>query len=316
MPISLSARISPVVLLVSAAMAAGALPAARAAGAPTASAPGVPSALAATAEAADTQTPTDARWLADRGTGMWTSIFATYVRPGELLVMPFVEYYLDDNFEYKPEELGYGLEQDFRGRYRATEGLLFLGYGLSDRLAIELEAAWISARLDKAADDPSSQPARLEESGQGDWQVELNWRALEETATRPEVFAYLEVTPPSHRSAPLIATPDWEYKLGAGLIRGLPWGTVHARAALTYALEDGTTEPGEYAVEWVKRLSPRWRAYAGIEGDQDEVELIGELQWHFSPRAYLRLNNAYGLTSKATDWGPDVGVVFSFRVRE
>jgi hypothetical protein len=70
-------------------------------------------------------------------------------------------------------------------------------------------------------------------------------------------------------------------------------------------------EVGEYAVEYLKRVSPRWRVYAGIEGAQDEVELIGEIQWHFSHSAYLRLNTAYGLTSKATDWAPDVGVMFS-----
>jgi hypothetical protein len=252
-----------------------------------------------------------APWLADRGPGMWTSIFATYVRPGELLVSPFVEGYIDDDFEYKPSELGYGVDQDFRGRFRATEGLIFLAYGLSDRLAVEFEAAVIKAQLDKAPGDGSSQPARIQQSGRGDWQMELNWRAVPETATRPEVFAYFELTPPSHRTAPLISTPDWEYKLGAGLNRGLPWGTLTVRAAAAYLQDEGAIEPAEYAIEYVRRLSSRWRVYSGVEGDQDEVELIGEAQWHFSQRAYLRLNTAYGLTSKATDWSPDVGLVFA-----
>src|SRR5574341_1795534 len=79
----------------------------------------------------------DPPWLSDRGTGVWTSIFGTFVRPGELIVSPFFEYYWDEDFEYKPAELGYGLDRDFRGRYRASEGLIFLAYGLSDRLAIE-----------------------------------------------------------------------------------------------------------------------------------------------------------------------------------
>jgi hypothetical protein len=252
-----------------------------------------------------------APWLADRGPGMWTSIFATYVRPGELLVSPFVEGYIDDDFEYKPSELGYGVDQDFRGRFRATEGLIFLAYGLSDRLAVEFEAAVIKAQLDKAPDDGSSQPARIQQSGRGDWQMELNWRAVPETATRPEMFAYFELTPPSHRAASLISTPDWEYKLGAGLNRGLPWGTLTVRAAAAYLQDEGAIEPGEYAIEYVRRLSSRWRVYSGVEGDQDEVELIGEAQWHFSQRAYLRLNTGYGLTSKATDWSPDVGLVFA-----
>lgn len=33
---------------------------------------------------------------------------------------------------------------------------------------------------------------------------------------------------------------------------------------------------------------------------------------HLSPRVFIRLNNAIGLTSKATDIAPEVGVVFSF----
>ena len=56
--------------------------------------------------------------------GCATSMFGTYVRRGELLVYPFFEYYRDDDFEYKPSELGAPGEEDYRGRYRAKEGLL------------------------------------------------------------------------------------------------------------------------------------------------------------------------------------------------
>ena len=85
-------------------------------------------------------------------------------------------------------------------------------------------------------------------------------------------------------------------------------------SAAEYAQADGTLEIGEYALEYLKRLSPRWRVYSGIEGTQDEVELIGEAQWHPSERLYFRFNLARGLTSKATDWGPDVGIVFALPV--
>jgi len=256
--------------------------------------------------------PPEGPWLADRGPGVWTSIFGTYVRSHELLVSPFVEGYWDDNFEYKPEELGYGLDQDFTGRYRAVEGLMFFSYGFNDRLAIELEAAAIHASLEKAANDPSAMPAKLEESGPGDWQVELDWRVAFETATRPEVFTFFELTPPSNINQPLIGTPGWEYRVGVGLIRGYRWGTVSARVSGAYAQDEGVFELGDYAVEYLKRVSQRWRVYGGVEGEQDEVELIGEAQWIASERWYLRLNLAYGLTAKATDWGPDVGVVFRF----
>jgi len=33
---------------------------------------------------------------------------------------------------------------------------------------------------------------------------------------------------------------------------------------------------GEYALEYLKRLSPRFRLYAGVEGNQGEVEWIVE----------------------------------------
>jgi hypothetical protein len=76
----------------------------------------------------------------DRGEGIPTDMFGTYIRGGELLVYPFFEYYRNKDFEYKPEELGYAGSEDFRGRYRASEGLIYLGYGLSERMAVELEA--------------------------------------------------------------------------------------------------------------------------------------------------------------------------------
>jgi hypothetical protein len=264
--------------------------------------------------AARCQPGESAPWLADRGAGIRTSIFGTYVRGGELLVSPFFEYYKDDDFEYKPSDFGHGLAEDFRGRYRAKEGLLFVTYGLTDRLAIEFEAAVISAELTKAADDPSTMPQRLEESGPGDWQVQLDWTLLPESATRPELVGFFEVVPPTNENKPLIGSDEWEYKAGGGVIRGMNWGTVTARAAVQY-VQGGPLDPGEYALEYLKRLSARWRVYAGIEGNQDEVELIGEAQLHFSERAYLRLNTSFGLTSKATDWAPDVGLVFAFPIR-
>jgi len=49
-----------------------------------------------------------------------------------------------------------------------------------------------------------------------------------------------------------------------------------------------------------------------VEGDQDEVEQITEAQWFLRPNIYLKLNNSFGLTSKATDWAPEVGVMVSF----
>lgn len=83
--------------------------------------------------------------LRDRGTGVAMSQFGTYAKKGELLVYPFFEWYYDPDLEYKPNDLGYVGGQDCRGKYEASEGLLFLGYGVTQNLALELEAAVISA---------------------------------------------------------------------------------------------------------------------------------------------------------------------------
>lgn len=44
----------------------------------------------------------------------------------------------------------------------------------------------------------------------------------------------------------------------------------------------------------------------------DSADSETESQWHFSPRAYAKLNTAFGVTSKATDFAPEVGVLFGF----
>ena len=85
-------------------------------------------------------------YLQDRNGGIPLSMFGTYIEKGEFLIYPFYEYYYDQDAEYSPQELGYQLDQDYFGKYRAHEGLIFLGYGISDYLAIEFEAAIISAK--------------------------------------------------------------------------------------------------------------------------------------------------------------------------
>jgi hypothetical protein len=251
-------------------------------------------------------------FLADRGTGIPTSMFGTYVDEGSLLVYPFFEYYYDNDTEYSPSELGYGADIDYRGRTRASEWLLFLGYGFTDWLALELEAAYITQSLERADDDTSGMPDRIEESGLGDVEGQFRLRLMRETGNRPELFGLFEfVFPIQSDGDVLIGTADWEFKLGAGVTRGFRWGTVTVRAAVEYSAEEDKAELGEYAVEYLKRLSPHWRVYLGVEGSQDEVEGIADAQWHISDRVFVRLDSAFGLTSKATDWAPEVGVLFT-----
>lgn len=249
----------------------------------------------------------------DRGPGIPTSMFGTYIERGEWLLYPFLEYYRDGNLEYSPDEFGFNLDADFRGQYRATEGLIFLGYGLSDRLAFEFEAAVIRARLRKAPDDPSAMPAFMEESGLGDVEGQLRYRWTNETERAPEVFSYFETVLPLQKNKLLIGTQDWEFKFGTGLVRGFSFGTMTVRAAMEYDAADANLALGEVAVEYLRRVNSRLKIYAGVEGTQDEIEGITELQWSLRPNLVLKLNSAFGLTSKATDWAPEVGLMFSIR---
>ncbi|MGI9078730.1 MAG: hypothetical protein ACR2G6_15585 [Gemmatimonadaceae bacterium] len=202
---------------------------------------------------------------------------------------------------------------DYRGKYRASEGLIFLGYGVSDRLAVEFEAAVIKARLEKSPDDPTGMPPVLEESGLGDVEGQLRWRWKRETERRPEIFSYFETVLPLQKQKRLIGTRDWEFKFGSGIVRGFKWGTTTLRAAVEYDGEEGSVGLGEFALEYLKRISPALRVFAAVEGAQDEIELITEAQWFLRPNIVLKLNNAFGVTSKATDWAPEIGLMFSFR---
>jgi hypothetical protein len=252
-------------------------------------------------------------YLRDRGTGVPTSMFGTYVRKGELLVYPFFEGYHDSDLEYTPAELGFNGDTEYRGRYRAAEGLIFLGYGITNNLAVEFEAAVISASLRKAATDTSAAPSTVRESGLGDVEMQVRWRFVEETDAHPEAFTFVETVFPFQRDRRLIGTQDWEYTVGVGFTRGFAWGTGTFRLSGEYSGEEGKIDAGEYAFEYLKRLSPKWRVFAAIEGTQvDEVELITEVQWHFHPRAFLKMNNGLGLTTNATGFAPEIGVMISF----
>ncbi len=256
---------------------------------------------------------TEPAYLRDRGPGVRTSVLATYVREGELLVYPFYEYYSDRNLEYKPRELGYGNSLvDYRGRYHANEGILFFAYGVTRDLALEFEGAVISAEIQTSADDTSSaRPARIRESGLGDVEGQIRWRFQRETENRPEFFTYFGTVFPLQKSRVLIGTQHWEYFAGIGLTRGFRWGTLTVRTAATYS--ERVFDAGEYAIEWLKRLSPAWRVVAGIEGNQvDEISLLTEVQWSLGRHAVVKLNNAWGATRNATDFAPEVGVLFSF----
>jgi hypothetical protein len=256
-------------------------------------------------------------YLRDRGTGIPASQFGTFIRRGELLVFPFFAYSLDNNREYQPINLGFGLSQDFRGRFRSSEELIFIGYGVTDWLALEFEAAHITASLAKSSSDPSAMPAKIKDSGVGDIEGQLRVRFLSEREHRPEFFGFLEMTPASQRDKVLIAEPNWDLKPGIGVIRGFSWGTMVVKIAAEYNREAKSPDLGEVTIEYHKRLSSSWHLNAGIEGGEggapDEFDLVTGIRWRLSDLLSLKVDNAVGISSKATDWAPQVGLMFSYQ---
>ena len=210
-----------------------------------------------------------------------------------------------------PAELGYNLKEDFEGKFRAHEGLIFIGYGITDRLIFELEAAAITATQHKSGDDPSAMPDKVSESGLGDVQTQIDYYWLKEAANHPGAFSYMEIVYPFNKDKKLIGTQEYEFKAGTGVIRGFSWGTMTLRAAFEYSKAEDKVELGEIALEYMKRLSKNWRVYLGVEGNQDEWEAITEIQYHAADWMMFKINNAFGVTSIASEWAPEIGIIFS-----
>jgi hypothetical protein len=252
-------------------------------------------------------------YLYDRGAGIHTSLFGTYVRKGELLFYPFYEYTKSSHFEYKPDELGFSGNEDFFGKESEQEALIYFAYGFSDRLMAEFESALYShAVFRKAPDDPSAVPNHLSETGLGDTEGQIRYRFLNETGTRPEVLGFFEVVLPLQKGRKLIGTQHWELSPGLNITKGFRFGTLSVKLSASYTSDERNIKSGEYALEYVKRLSPSWRTVLAVEGEEDEVAAIGEVQYGLAKNATLKLNCGFGLTKKAPDIAPEVGVVFSF----
>jgi|SRR5262245_35205393 len=252
-------------------------------------------------------------YLRDRGPGVRTSSFATFVEHKQLLIYPFYEYYYDNNIQYSPEEYGGAGTQDFEGKYRGDEGILFLAYGITRNLEIEMEAAYLSASFEKDPADTYGTPQKVSDSGIGDIEGQITYRFLTETEKRPELYTFMEAVVPHDKTNPILGTEDWELKFGAGGFRGYGFGTVWASVSAEYITASSTPwDLGEWELGWIRRVNPQWRFYAGIEGQAtDEVALITEAQRKLAPYATLKMNLGIGITSNSTDFAPEVGVMFA-----
>jgi hypothetical protein len=256
--------------------------------------------------------------LQDRGPGIPTSLFGTYIESGQWILYPFYEYSTNTSEEYDPRELGYARpgfagEEEYFGESTEQEGVLFLAYGFSESLAFELEAEfYASATLDKDPSDTSPVPAQIKESGFAGAEAQLRWLWRQETVEKMGLYSFFEIEFPFQDTNVLIGATDVEFAVGTGFIRGFSWGTLNGRVSVAFDGEENKVEFGEYALEYLKKVNERWRLVATLEGEDDEVSLIGEAQLTLRPGAVLKLNSGFGVTKKAADFAPEIGVLFTF----
>lgn len=200
-------------------------------------------------------------YLYDRGDGIPTSILGTYVREKELLVYTFYEYTREKNFEYQPSALGYTGDNNFFGKVIHREFLVFFAYAFNDSLAVEFESA-LHSSIDfrKDPSDNSNVPGRIRESGLGDTETNIRWRFQKETEARPEVTFFFKSVFPLQKDKKLLGTQDWEFSPGVVLTKGFSFGTLALKLS---AIKLG--ERGDYAIDYVKRLSQNWRVVLSLE---------------------------------------------------
>jgi hypothetical protein len=253
--------------------------------------------------------------LRDRGPGLPTSLFATYVERGQWVLFPYAAYTHDGNMEYQPSALGYGsLNEDFRGEYWSTQAQFFLAYGVTDWLALEVETSRIHARFDKSPSDTTAVPARIDETGLADFEAQVRVRVAREHGARPELFASLEIIPAQQQGKTLIIETPTDVRAGIGVIRGYRWGTLTFRTTVEFNHDDQSWELGETSLEYLKQLSSAARLLVAIEGGEggapDDYGLVTGLRWRLGPGVFLKFDNAIGLQSKATDLESQLGLLF------
>jgi len=82
---------------------------------------------------------------------------------------------------------------------------------------------------------------------------------------------------------------------------------------VAYDAGQSKLEFSEWAIDYLKRLNPKWRLAFSVEGSQvDEVSLVAEAQYALSKRAVMKLNCGFGLNQKAPVVAPEIGVLFVF----
>jgi len=255
--------------------------------------------------------------LRDRGTGVRTSEFQTYVGRHQLLFLTSAAYTRDHNLEYNPLDWGYGDQTDLRGTFRSSSAQLFVAYGITDWLAVELEGSSLSARFERSSLDTTATPARIQESGFGDFAGQVRVRFAQERGRRPEIWGSVEVIPRNMTRKVLIGDKLTDVKGEIGFTRGYRFGTMTFKTTVEYNHGDHHWDLGETSLEYLRRFSPDWRILLAIEGGEtgapDEWVFVTAGQWRIANRFFLKFANGFGLMSKSTDWEPQVGILWAVR---
>jgi hypothetical protein len=255
--------------------------------------------------------------LRDRGPGVRTSEFQTYIGRHQLLFLTSASYAKDHNLEYNPLDWGYGNQSDLRGTFRSSSAQLWVAYGITDWLAVEVEGSSLSARFERSSSDTTATPARIHESGLGDFAGQVRVRFAQERGRRPEIWGSVEVIPANQRRKVLIGDKLTDVKGEIGFTRGYRFGTMTFKTTVEWNHGDHHWDLGETSLEYLRRLSPDFRLLLAIEGGEtgapDEWVFVTAAQWRIANRFYLKFANGLGLMSKSTDWEPQVGILWELR---
>jgi len=146
------------------------------------------------------------------------------------------------------------------------------------------------ASQSRASGDTSAMPRTFSESGVGDTEGQIRYRWFEETEVRPELLSYFGVVFPLQHNKTLIGTRDWEFTAGVNVTKGFSFGP-------------------HLILDFEDRLNLVLVAFHR----PDQAPLVAEPLHVLDPIfAELELNSGFGLTSKAPEFAPEVGVLFSF----
>ncbi len=257
-----------------------------------------------------------ARSFADRGTGIPASLFGTYIEQGRLMLYRSSKYLRDADHQYQPTEFGAGPDVDIRARLRSWSAQLWVGYGVTNWLAVEMEAAYVHARLDRAPGDTFPTGLPREESGIADIEGQFRTRLRTESRRTPELFAYAEVVIPTQTRSVLVGEPDFDIKPGIGFVKGTGVGTVQGRLGLEYNHRESKLDFGEVSLEWIRRFSPAVRTHIILEGGETGALAIWEqipgILVTLTRRESLKFDSQIGLSSKSPDWVLQGGLMIAF----